>query len=360
MQSNRFITYAEALREAIDQSMERNKNIVLIGEGVPDPKSIFKTTLGLQEKYGNKRVFDMPLSENGVTGICIGAALSGLRPILVHQRLDFSLLSLDQLINNASKWYYMFNGQSCVPIVIRMIIGRGWGQGPQHSQSLQSIFASIPGLKVVMPTSPYDAKGMMISSIKDNNPVIFIEHRWLHSISDYVPVDYYETELNSCKILLEGDRLTLVCFSYMSVEGIIACRLLKNYYNINIELIDVRCISPIDIKTITKSIEKTGFVVVADTANKTGSVAGELITQIVEVAFKNLKSAPVRICSPDYPTPSSYTMSEGYYPGPKDIIISVLTILNININDNRFVNINNELLNTKYHDIPYHDFKGPF
>src|SRR5581483_4411863 len=152
------ITTSAALREATDQAMAADQRVLIIGEGVPDPKGIFGTTLGLREKYGAERVLDMPVSENGLTGICIGAALAGLRPILTHQRVDFALLSLDQIMNNAAKWYYMFGGQQSIPLVIRMVIGRGWGQGAQHSQSLESLFAHIPGLKVVMPATPYDAK----------------------------------------------------------------------------------------------------------------------------------------------------------------------------------------------------------
>ena len=161
-QNKRKIRFFEAIREAIGQSMEKDDSVFVIGEGVPDPKGIFGTTLGLQEKYGTNRVLDMPVSENGMTGVCIGAALTGLRPILIHQRLDFSLLSLDQIINNAAKWHYMFGGRLSVPLVIRLIIGQGWGQGAQHSQNLQALFAHIPGLKVVMPSNAYDAKGLLI------------------------------------------------------------------------------------------------------------------------------------------------------------------------------------------------------
>src|SRR3989344_8027985 len=168
--SLRQLKYFEAIREAIEQCMEENKNVFIIGEGVPDPKGIFGTTLGLKQKFGDKRVLDMPLSENGLTGVCIGAALTGLRPILTHQRLDFSLLSIDQIINNAANWHYMFGGQLKVPLVIRMIIGRGWGQGAQHSQNLQALFAHIPGLKVVMPSQPHNAKGLLMASIADPNP----------------------------------------------------------------------------------------------------------------------------------------------------------------------------------------------
>ena len=178
MSVNREIKFGEAIREAIDICMRDDKSVFIIGEGVPDPRGIFGSTLGLKEKYGGDRVLDMPLSENGMTGVCIGAALKGMRPIMTHQRMDFALLSMDEIINNAAKWHYMFGGKINIPLVVRMIIGRGWGQGAQHSQNLQALFAHIPGLNVIMPTTPYDVKGLLISSVENNNPVIFIEHRW--------------------------------------------------------------------------------------------------------------------------------------------------------------------------------------
>ena len=154
----RKITFGEAIREGTDQCLNEDPSVYIMGLGVPDPKGIFGTTVGLREKYGEKRVMDMPISENGMTGVAIGSALRGMRPIMTHQRIDFMLLSLDQIINNAAKWHYMFGGQMSVPLVIRLLVGQGWGQGPQHSQSLQTLFAHIPGLKVIMPFSPHDEK----------------------------------------------------------------------------------------------------------------------------------------------------------------------------------------------------------
>jgi pyruvate/2-oxoglutarate/acetoin dehydrogenase E1 component len=215
-QGVRELTYAQAIQEGLSQAMEADPRVIVIGEGVPDPKAIFATTAGLREKFGSQRVFDMPLSENGMTGICIGAALSGIRPVMVHQRIDFSLLAMDQLVNNAAKWHYMFDGLASVPLVVRVIIGRGWGQGPQHSQSLQALFAHIPGFKVVLPATPYDAKGMLISAIEDNNPVIFIEHRWLHNIRDVVPTPGYRAPLEKARVVHAGDKITVAAFSYMS------------------------------------------------------------------------------------------------------------------------------------------------
>ena len=358
--NTRSISYVEAIREALDQSMAQDDRVIVIGEGVPDPKAIFNTTLGLQEKFGKDRVFDMPLSENGVTGACIGAAISGMRPVLIHQRIDFALLSLDQIINNAAKWHYMFNGKSKVPLVIRMIIGRGWGQGPQHSQSLQALFALVPGLKVVMPTTVHDAKGMMIAAIKDNGPVIFLEHRWLHPIIDAVPESIYEIPLDKAKVICEGSDITIAAFSYITLEALIAARALLSTMGISVELIDMRSVRPLDSQTVINSVKKTGRLIVADTAHKTGSIASELISQVLEGAFESLKAAPIKVCSPDFPTPTAQSMTEEYYPTPGTIADSVLKLLGREGSTRSHQELMLSITRKGMHDIPNREFKGPF
>lgn len=356
--SGRVLTQVEAIHEAIDTSMDLDDRVIIIGEGVPDPRGIFGTTSGLRQKYGADRVFDMPLSENGMTGICIGAALSGMRPILVHQRIEFSLLSMDQLINNAAKWNYMFAGQNTVPMVVRMIIGRGWGQGPQHSQSLQTLFAHIPGLKVVMPTSAYDAKGLLISAIEDNNPVIFIEHRWLHSISGVVPEGKYTVPLGKAKLLKPGTDVTIAAFSYMVMEAMQAATELSSH-GIEAEVIDMRSVRPLDIDSVLTSVKKTGRLLVADTGHLTNSIASELITCVVESEFNALKTAPIRIASPDYPVPTSHYAASDYYPEAVDIADSILRMFG----DTVQVDTDTVLANLKRtiaKDIPNPEFRGPF
>jgi pyruvate/2-oxoglutarate/acetoin dehydrogenase E1 component len=355
----RKLSYAQAIREGLEQAMTADHRVIVIGEGVPDPKAIFTTTAGLREKFGAKRVFDMPLSENGLTGICIGAALCGMRPIMVHQRIDFALLAMDQLINNAAKWHYMFDGLASVPLVVRMIVGRGWGQGPQHSQSLHAMFAHVPGLKVVMPTTARDAKGMLISAIEDNNPVLFIEHRWLHSICDEVSADFYQTPLDRARILKAGTDVTVAAFSYMAMESFLAATALANI-GINIEVIDMRCVRPLDIKTVISSVRKTGRLVVVDTAFRTGGVAGEVIAQVTEQAFENLAAAPVRIASPDYPTPTSHFMTSNYYPDPSDIASAVLQILGTGKCIADYPGLTESLQRDSKHDVPDSRFTGPF
>jgi pyruvate dehydrogenase E1 component beta subunit len=189
------LTFASAINDALATAMASDSKVICFGLGTDDPKGIFGTTLGLKERFGGERVFDMPTAENSMTGIAVGAALSGLRPVMTHQRLDFALLSMDQLVNNAAKWRFMFGGKRSVPLTVRMILGRGWGQGPTHSQNLQAWFAHIPGLKVVMPATAEDAKGLLLSSIFDEDPVIFLEHRWLHNMKGEVATGDYRTPI---------------------------------------------------------------------------------------------------------------------------------------------------------------------
>lgn len=355
----RQITYAQAINEALDQSLARDKKVILIGEGVPDSKGLFGTTLGLQEKHGKNRVFDMPVSESGVTGICIGAAISGFRPVMTHQRIDFSLLSFDQIVNNAAKWFYMFGGKKSVPLVIRMIIGRGWGQGAQHSQALQGLYAHIPGIKVVMPYSPYDAKGMLIGAIADSNPVIFIEHRWLHNISCPVPEKYYRNDISKAHTITKGEDITVVASSYMTLESVKAEENLRQE-GVSIEVIDLRSVKPIDIDPIIKSVKKTGKLLVADTGYQTLGIASEIIAQVCEEAITSLKLPPVKITLPDTPTPTSWKAAEKYYPTYMDIMEKILKMIGK-------PNSKIQVILKKYKpdgsiksDVPDLSFKGPF
>ncbi len=322
----RNCTFAEAIRESLDQNLEQDPSVYIMGLGVPEAKGVFGTTEGLQEKHGVTRVMDMPTSENGMTGVTIGSALGGMKPIMVHQRVDFALLALDQIVNNAAKWNYMFNGQQNMPLVIRMIVGMGWGQGPQQSQNLHAMFAHFPGLKVVMPTSAYDAKGLLNASIKDPNPTIFIEHCWLYHLIDEVPQQSYVEPLGKAKVLQKGADVTLVSSSYMMVEAFKACKLLQKD-GIEVELIDLRTIKPLDIDTIVDSVKKTGRLIVADMSWRTLGLASEIITQVVEQAFKELKHPPLRITLPDSYAPTTFALAKYYYPTANDIIYAVKRLL---------------------------------
>jgi acetoin:2,6-dichlorophenolindophenol oxidoreductase subunit beta len=352
------LTFSEAIREAIDYCMSQDESVFAIGEGVPDPKAIFGTTLGLREKFGTDRVLDMPLSENAMTGVCIGSALSDMRPILMHQRADFALLSMDQIINNAAKWYYMFNGQANTPIVIRMIVGRGWGQGPQHSNSPQALFAHIPGLKVIMPTNPHDAKGMMISAIEDDGPVICIEHRWTHHLKGDVQEEPYREPLGKARIAREGKDVTIAAFSYMTIEAISLADAFKKQ-GMSVEVIDMRSASPLDHKTVIQSVQKTGHLLILDTSWMTCGVSAELSARVTERAFKYLKKPPLRMALPDIPTPTSSSLAEVFYPTADVIGRRILKMLSIE-NSEAWENIFQELRGSGPFDIPYLDFKGPF
>lgn len=358
-QPTQQLTYAQAIRQGLEQAMERDSRVILIGEGVPDPKAIFGTTAGLREKFGSDRVFDMPLSENGMTGICIGAALNGMRPVMVHQRIDFALLAMDQLVNNAAKWHYMFDGKARIPMVVRVIVGRGWGQGPQHSQSLQSMFGHVPGLKVVMPSTPYDAKGMLISAIDDDNPVIFIEHRWLHHISDAVPAPEYRVQLGQPRVLHHGTRMTIAGYSYAVLEALHVARKLSAF-GVDVEVIDMRTVRPMDETMLFESVRKTGKLMVVDTGWPSCGMASELIARVALREFASLKRAPVRVTLPDHPAPTSPHMTDGYYPTEKTIFEGVMEML-----DNPLNSSDRELLIAAIQrdgpaDVPQRSFAGPF
>lgn len=318
----RGITYREAILESTAQLMETDESVFVIGEGVDDGGGVFGTTLGLKERFGPLRVMDSPLAENGITGVTVGAAVAGMRPILVHMRVDFLPLTFDQLMNHAAKWHYMFGGRAKVPLVIRCIIGRGWGSAAQHSQSLHSLFAHVPGLRVLMPASPYDAKGLLRAAVYDNNPAIIIEHRWLYEHVGHVPMEQYSVEIGKGVVRREGRDATIVAVSYMAhVAMLAAVELMKE--GIDVTVIDPRTIKPLDTDIIIDSVRKTGRLVTVDTGWRDCSIGSEIIARVTEEAFGALKSAPVRINLPDAPTPASPILEKAYYPGQGEIIAAV-------------------------------------
>lgn len=352
---DRNITFAQSVKETIDQCMAKDPSVYIMGLGVPDPTGFFGTTTGLQEKYGQLRVMDMPTSENGMTGVAIGSALVGMRPIMAHHRIEFAILAFEQIINQAANWHYMFGGQSSMPLVIRMFIGRGWGQGPQHSQSLQAMLAHVPGLKVIMPVTPYDAKGLLVSAIEDNNPVIFLEHRWLHNIIGPVPNNLYRVPIGKARLAQTGSDVTLVATSYMVLEALYAAKILKKI-GVGVEVIDVRSLRPLDKTLIFDSIKKTGHLIVVDAAWRSVGFAAEIIALTAEEVYDHLKSAPIRITLPDLPSPSSPGLTKYYYPRAIHIINATLKILGKSEKTEEEIGIVQ-----KYPlDIPNKEFTGPF
>lgn len=351
---SRELKYSAALREALDQCMAADDAVYVMGLGVPDPMGIFGTTLGLLEKYGGDRVMDMPLAESAMTGIAIGSALTGMRPVMTHQRVDFALVAMEQIVNQAAKWRYMFDGRHRVPLVIRMIIGRGWGQGPQHSQSLQAMFAHIPGLIVAMPTTAYDAKGMLISAIECDDPVVLLEHRWLYGISDEVPEQIYRVSLGKARVMRVGSDVTLVGLSYMSLENLRAAQLLHER-GISAEVVDLRSLRPLDETTVLASVRKTGRLVVSDTANAMYGASAEVVSMVMEKSFAELKSAPGRVTLPEYPAPTSFALSAGYYPRAGHVAAQALRVLGREPDAELFAMPEGQNL-----DQPDPSFTGPF
>jgi pyruvate/2-oxoglutarate/acetoin dehydrogenase E1 component len=329
----RKISYCEALTEAMRQEMERDPRVFIYGIGVPDHKRIFGSTRGLVEQFGLERCFDTPLSEDAMTGFGLGAAINGLRPIHVHARIDFMLLAMNQLTNMMSSYHYATGGKLRVPMVIRVIIGRGWGQSFQHSKTMHSIFAHIPGIKVVMPTTPYDVKGMMIEAIRDDNPVVFIEHRWLYYAVDDVPEEPYTIPFGTGNILRNGSDVSVVATSWMNVEAMRAADVLQNKHGVSLEIVDPRTIAPLDEKIIVNSVTKTGRCLVADYDWLHCGFGAEVAARVSKECFGNLKAPVERLGFAFAPCPSTRPLENAYYPDATTVIRSVEKMLDLPATD---------------------------
>lgn len=299
--------------------MRRDPNVFVYGIGVPDHKKIFGSTAKILEEFGPERCFDTPLSEDGMTGFGIGAATMGMRPIHIHIRVDFLLLAMNQLANMASCMRYSSGGKLSVPMVVRAVIGRGWGQGFQHSKSMHSVFAHIPGLKVVMPTTPRDAKGMLASAIRDDNPVLFIEHRWLYWQTGEVPEEPFTIPLDEANVVRKGKDLTIVATSWMNVEASQAARILDRS-GVSVEIIDPRSVSPFNAKLAIESVKKTGRCIVADNDWLHCGFSAEIATQVYEACYKELKGPIERIGFAPTPCPTTRVLENMFYPNAADIV----------------------------------------
>ena len=323
MSSNkRNLQYSLAINEALHQMMAEDESVFLIGQGVKSPWYVGNTARGLLERFGPERIIDTPVSENAVTGSAVGAALVGMRPVVVHPRLDFMLYAFDPIINEAANWHYMFGGKLPVPLVIWGIINRGGEQAAQHSQALHALFAHIPGLKVVMPSTPYDAKGLMIAAIRDDNPVVYIDDRWLYEVDGEVPEEIYEVPLGKALLRREAKDVTIVATSYMVHNALQAAEALARD-GIGAEVFDLRTIKPIDKQQLVASVKKTGRMVVADGGWKTCGVAAEISSLVSEEAFGYLKAPVVRVTVPDVPAPASSVLERIYYPDSEKIVEAV-------------------------------------
>ena len=314
----RRISYAEAVNEALSQALSLDPRVFVMGQGVDDPSGMFGATRDLHLKFGRERVFDTPLAETALSGVAVGAALGGMRPVYFHNRPDFLLLAMDQLVNHAAKWHYMFGGAARVPLVFWACVGRGWGSAAQHSQALQGLFMHVPGLKLIMPATCFDAKGLMLAAIADNNPVLIIDHRMNFKQRGLVPTEPYTVPIGKGVIRRKGRDVTVVATSHLVAEAYAAAQELAQE-GIEAEVVDPRTLRPLDEELILESVARTGRLVVTDTGWKTGGVTAEISAMVAEKGFRSLKAPIVRVCNPDLPTPSGYTLERAYYIGKDDI-----------------------------------------
>lgn len=319
---SRQLSYAKAILEATDQAMGLSPDVIVLGQLVDTQSGIFGTTTGLFKKYGPARVQDFPVAENLMTATAMGAALTGLRPVLCHQRLDFMVYSLDAIVNWLGLWRFKSNMKSAMPVTIRTIVGKGWGQGPQHSKNLQAWFAHIPGIRVAVPATAYDAKGLMLEAILGETPTIFVEGRGLYSMTDDVPEQPYRVRFGQAAVRREGKDATVVAVGLMVPLALRAAAILEKE-GISIEVVDPRTIAPLDRKTICDSAFKTRRLVVADGTWHSFGAASEIITSVVENLGDKLKAKPVRVTLPDSHTPMSRALEPEYYPDENDIVDAV-------------------------------------
>ncbi len=308
----RTLTYVQAIREAHAQLLARDPRVFVIGQGLWSPWYAGGSMQGLETEFGRDRLLDSPVSENATTGLAIGAAISGMHPIVFHPRMDFMLLAVDPVVNQAANWSYIFGGRTKAPVVIRAVVNRGGEQGAQHAQALQAMFMHVPGLKVVMPATPHDAKGLLIAAVNDGGPVLYIDDRWLYNEAGEVPEDFYSVPIGEAARRRSGRDLTIVATSVMVKECLRAAESLAER-GIECEVIDLRSIKPWDERCVIESASKTGRLLVADAAWRTCGVAAEIAATVAEKAFCRLRGPIVRVTLPDAPAPSSRSLEQAYF-----------------------------------------------
>ncbi len=322
----REIYYRQALSEALSEEMERDERVFLMGEDIGVYGGAYGVTRGLYEKFGEERVRDTAISEAAIAGAAAGAAMTGMRPVAEIMYIDFSTIATDQIINIAAKNRYMFGGKTTVPLVIRTEGGTGRGIAAHHSQSLEAWYVHIPGLYVVMPSTPYDAKGLLKSSIRNDNPVIFIEHKMLYGTKGLVPEEEYTVPLGVADVKREGGDITIIAYSKMVQVALSAADELTRE-GIECEVIDLRTLKPLDIETILESVKKTGKAIIVSEACKTGGVTGEVASQIMEMGFDYLDAPVIRVAGADVPIPMSPALEEVAIPQVSDIVEAVKEVI---------------------------------
>ena len=313
------LSFAQAINSGLRQALELDAGVFVYGIGADGAAGIFGTTAGLVDTFGPKRVFDTPIAEAGLTALAAGAASNGLRPVLVHQRLDFMLYSVDQVVNWIAPWRFMSGGRAKMPVTIRAIIGKGWGQGPQHTKSLHAWFAHVPGLQVVMPGSPADAKGLLLSSIMSDDPTLFIEGRSLFSMQEEVPDAPYFIRLGEALVRRSGHDVTVVTMGSMVPLSLQAADTLAKS-TISAEVLDLRSLMPLDVEAIIASVRKTGRLVVAEPGWRMYGAGAEIVATVAEALGKDIRSRPRRVTWPQSAVPTGSKLEEQFYPTSEDIV----------------------------------------
>lgn len=330
----REITYRQAIREALAEEMERDERVFLLGEDVGRFGGAFGVSKGLYERFGARRVIDTPLSEIAIIGAAIGAAVTGLRPVAEIMFMDFTAVCVDQIINQAAKLRYMFGGKATVPMVIRVMVGTLRGMAAQHSQSLESWFMHIPGLKMVMPATSYDAKGLLKSAIRDDNPVMFIEHNQLYNTKGEVPDKEYFVPIGMADVKRVGKDITIAAIGRMVILALRASEILAAR-GVEVEVVDLRSLNPIDIDKLIASVKKTSRLITVEEGHKNVGVGAELCARVVEAAFNHLKVPVVRVAADDIPVPFNKTMESAVFPQVDDIIEAVESVLGLGEGENQ-------------------------
>lgn len=324
--TTRSRTFVQALNEALDIAMERDPYVYMLGEDIGEMGGDFGVTRGLWAKYGDARVRDTPLSEAAIIGASVGSAMLGMRPVAEIMFADFIGECYDQLVNNAAKMHYMFDGQFKAPIVVRTACGGGFGGGPHHSQSVEGWFLNVPGIVLVAPATPADAKGLLLASIENDNPIIFLEHKALYRIKGEVPEGYYTTPLRKAAVARAGSDVTVIATMKMVHEALAAAAELEKE-GVSVEVIDLRTIRPYDAETVLESVRKTGRAVVATEAPKIGGLAAELSATIGEECFHDLKAPVARVAGLDTPIPFSLVLEKYILPGKEQVIAGIRSVM---------------------------------
>lgn len=322
----RELTYAQAINEALRQCMKEDERVILLGEDIGVYGGVFQVTAGLLNEFGPERVIDTPIAEAGFTGASVGAALTGMRPVVEIMFIDFTTVAMDMIINQMAKMHYMFGGRGKVPMVLRINIGAGRGTAAQHSQSFHALFMHIPGLYLAVPSTPYDAKGLMIEAIRNDNPVVFVEHKKLYVEKGDVPEEGYTIPFGQADIKREGSDLTIVATHALVTRSLNAADEVAKE-GIDVEIVDPRTLVPLDRSTILESVKKTGRLLVADEGHKTCGVAAEISAMVAEEAIYYLKAPVARVCSPDTPVPFSPPLEQAYIPDVKDLVPAIKRLM---------------------------------